>query len=115
MPYCNFDDTHSLRSMYHESQEEDRDMNISEFIFEKLLTIGELFEDEEDEKDIPKNHHPAPLEMQPLQSGSLFCLKIIIVEKETEPVAAKPSCLFRENKFSFDFHAPIFHPPATLG
>ena len=115
MPYSNFDDTQLLSSLYQESRQEDTDMNIGEFIFEKLLTIGGLFEgDEEDESPIPRHQQHAPLQVQMLQSGSLYCLKVIIQEKDKEPVAAKPTCLFRENKFSFDYHAFVFHPPAVV-
>jgi hypothetical protein len=113
MPYSNFDDTRSLRSSYSESQQEDTDMDIPEFVFNKLLTIGELFDrGDDDEQDTPKNHQPIPLQVQPLQSGSLYCIKINVIGQEKKPIPAKPTCLFREDKFSFDFHASIFHPPA---
>lgn len=112
MPYSNFDDTHLLSSLYHESLQEDTDMNIGEFIFEKLLTVGEWFEgDEEDEQPMPLQQH-TPHQVQVLQSGSLFCQKITVVEKGKEQLVARPACLFRENKFSFDYHAFVFHPPA---
>jgi len=114
MPYSNFDDTHVLSSLYHDSQQEDSDMNITEFIFEKLLTIGEWFEgDEEDADHAPINQHHTPEQALVIQSGSLYCLKINNTEKDKEPQADKPTCLFRENKFSFDYHAFVFHPPAT--
>ena len=114
MPYSNFDDTSSICSSYHASQREDADMNPGEFIFNKLLTIGGLFDEEEDDDipDIPRNQHPIPLQVQPLQSGSLYCNKIVITEQEKETVPVKPTCLFREDKFSFDFQTPVFHPPA---
>ncbi len=113
MPYCNFDDTRVLKKIYNESREEDSDMDVTEFIFEKLLTIGELFEgDEPDEHPVHPHHPPGPMQVQIMQTGSLYCLKTIIVESPREPQSAKPTCLFRENKFSFDFHASIFHPPA---
>ena len=115
MPYSNFDDVRSFRSIYHESQQEDGDMDISEFIFEKLLTIGELFEgDEEEEEDMPTQHQSAPLQIQSIQSGSLYCSKIIISEQDKKPMLAKPSCLFIENKFSSDFHTSVFHPPSIV-
>ena len=115
MPYSNFDDTHSLRSSYNESQQEDTDMDIGEFVFNKLFTIGELFDDgDDDEQDIPKDHQPIPMQVQPIQSGSLYCSKIIISEQDKKPVAIKPTCMFREDKFPFDFHASVFHPPASV-
>jgi hypothetical protein len=113
MPYSNFDDTRSLSSSFRESQQEDADMDIGEFIFNKLLTVGELFDrGDDDEEDIPKNHQPIPLQVQPLQSGSLYCTRISFTEQDKKPVSEKPTCLFMENKFSFDFHASVFHPPA---
>ncbi|MBK5271842.1 MAG: hypothetical protein JJE22_12595 [Bacteroidia bacterium] len=116
MPYSNFDDTGSLFSSFQESQREDADMNISEFLFNKLLTIGELFDqgDDDEEQSIPKDHHPIPIQVQPLQSGSLYCSKIINFEQDKKPVPEKPSCFFIDNKFSFDFHASIFHPPSCM-
>ena len=115
MPYSNFDDAGSFRSIFHVGQQEDADMNIGEFIFEKMLTIGELFEgDEKEEHEMPKQHQSAPLQIQPIQAGYLYCSKIIISEQDKKPVPAKPSCLFRENKISFDFHASIFHPPSIV-
>jgi hypothetical protein len=114
MPYSNFDDTTSLRSVYNESQEEDNDIDVSEFILNKLLVVGELFDQGEDDEDIPKNHQPEPMQVQSLQSGFLYCNKIAVTVPNQKPEPAKPICLFRENKFSFDFHASVFHPPATL-
>ena len=114
MPYSNFDDVGSFGSIFHESQQEDEDMSISEFVFEKMLTIGELFEGNEEEKDAPMRHQSAPMQIQPIQSGSLYCSKIIITEPDKKPVPAKPTCQFIENKFSFDFHAAVFHPPSVI-
>jgi hypothetical protein len=117
MPYSNFDDTRSLRSSYRESQQEDTDMDIGEFVFNKLFTIGELFDqgdDDNNKQTIPKDHQPIPLQIQPIQSGSLYCSKIIIIEQDKKPVPVKPTCFFREDKFSFDFHASVFHPPACI-
>lgn len=115
MPYSNFDDTRSLFSSYDKSLLEDPDMDITEFLFNKLLTFGELFEQgDDDEQSVPKDHQPIPLQMQQLQSGSLYCSKIIISEQDKKPVLAKPSCFFVEDKFSFDFYASIFHPPASM-
>ena len=114
MPYSNFDDTGSFGSIFHESQQEDEDMSISEFVFEKMLTIGELFEGNEEEQDAPKQHQSAPMQIQPIQSGSLYCSKIIITEQDKKPAPAKPTCQFIENKLSFDFHAAVFHPPSVI-
>ncbi len=113
MPYSNFDDASSLRSVYHESQEEDNDIDVGEFILNKLLVVGELFDRGDDDHALPKNHQPEPMQVLSLQSGFLYCNKIITVLNE-KPVPVKPTGLFKENKFSFDFHASVFHPPAAL-
>jgi len=49
MPYSNFDDTRSISSAYNENRKEDTDMDIGEFLVNKLLTIGELFDEGEDD------------------------------------------------------------------
>lgn len=114
MPYNNFDDTGSFCSSYHISRQENADMNIGEFIFNKVLAIEGLFDEaeEDDIPDISRSQPPVPLKIQPVQSGLLYCNKIIMNEQEKEVVPAKPTCLFKENKFSFDFQVSVFHPPA---
>jgi hypothetical protein len=114
MPYSNFDDTSSLRSVYHESQEEDNDIDVGEFILNKLLVIGQWFDQGDDDQEMPKGHQPEPMQILSLQSGSLFCTRITVTVQNEKPAPAKPTCLFKENKFSFDFHAFVFHPPAAI-
>lgn len=114
MPYSNFDDASSLRSVYHESQEEDNDIDVGEFILNKLLVVGVLFDRGDNDRTIPKNHRPEPMQVLSLQSGFLYCNKIIITGQNEKTIVVKPSGLFKENKFSFDFHASVFHPPAIV-
>lgn len=114
MPYSNFDDTSSLRSVYQESQREDNDIDVGEFIMNKLLVVGELFDHGEDDHPLPKNHQPEPMQMISLQSGFLYCNKIFVSLQNEKMIPEKPSGLFKENKLSFDFHASVFHPPAVL-
>ena len=113
MPYSNFDDTSSLCSVYQESQKEDNDINIGEFILNKLLVIGQWFDEGDDDQPISKDHQPEPMQAQVLQSGSLFCVRVV-AEQNEKSVLEKPTCLFKDNKFSFDFHAFVFHPPAVI-
>jgi hypothetical protein len=113
MPYGNFDDNYATKQVYDLQHLQDPDLNIGEFIFMKLLYIGQLFDSDDDYiplQDLPiKNQQPAP-PMQ-IQVGFLDCTKLVIkVEKFPTP-NTKPTCLFKENKFSFDFHASVFHPP----
>ena len=114
MPYSNFDDTNLLSDIYQQSQQEDYDMDLGEFIFEKLLTVGSWFEDKEEDAPLIPIHQNVPHQVQVFHSGSLYCLKINFQEKRNEPSADKPTCLFRESKFSFDYHASVFHPPAFI-
>ena len=103
MPYSNFDDSSSFRSIYQESREEDPDMDMGEFIFEKMFTIGSWFEgDESEEHNIPKQHQPNSLPVQVIQAGSLYCTMILVHNYDGEPLPIKPSCLFKEIKFSFE-------------
>ena len=114
MPYSNFDDTSSLRSIYQNSQKEDDDIDICEFILNKLLVVGEWFDEGDDDIKIPLTHQPEPMQAQSIQAGSLFCTRAIVGEQNEKPAPEKPSCLFKEIMFSFDFHASVFHPPAVI-
>ena len=115
MPYGNFDDNYATRLLYNQQQREDPDLNISEFIFEKLLCFGELFEDEDDDDqdEIPLQN-PQPVQSLQIQAGFLECAKPVIKVQELPEKVEKPTCLFKENKFSRDFSSAVFHPPATI-
>jgi hypothetical protein len=115
MPYSNFDDTRLFKVLYHQSQQEDDDIDLPEFIWNKLLVIGDLFENEDEPASHPVKHREQiPLQVQTVQSGSLFCNKAIVVTEEKKKQPSKPTCNFRDNKFSTDFSAFIFHPPACI-
>ena len=116
MPYGNFDDTYTTRLLYNEQQKLDPDLNISEFIFEKLLFIGGLFEqgDEDEPVDMPAKY-PQPVQILHIQTGFLYCYKPIIKFQELPETIAKPTCLFKENKFAREFSSPVFHPPSFIG
>jgi hypothetical protein len=116
MPYGNFDDNFATRILYSQQQNQDPDLNIGEFVFDRLLRIGGLFEDEDDDDD----HDQAPLkDPQPFQSlqiqaGFWECYKPVIKMQELPEAVAKPTCLFKESKFSREFSSPVFHPPAAV-
>jgi hypothetical protein len=116
MPYGNFNDNYATRLLYNQQQREDPDLNISEFIFEKLLCFGELFEDEDDDdepEDMPLND-PQPVQSLQLQAGFLECNKPVIKMQELPETPVKPTCVFKENKFSREFSSAVFHPPAAI-
>ena len=118
MPYSNFDDSSSFRAIYQESRQEDPDMDLGEFIFEKMFTVGQWFEgdegEEQQEHNIPKQHQPTSMPVQVIQAGSLYCNAVPHHDSKSDLLPLKPSCRFRENKFSVDFHAVVFHPPSVL-
>lgn len=114
MPYANFDDNGAAREVYDEQQQEDPDLSMGEFIFEKLLYVGKIF-DPGDDDDAPHNlplKNQQPLQPMQIQAGFLDCTKTIIKVQDSKTLIEKPTCLFKENMFSFDFHASVFHPPA---
>jgi hypothetical protein len=114
MPYGNFDDNYATRLLYNQQQKQDPDLNIGEFVFDRLLRIGGLFEDEDDDddQDVPlKNQQP--VQSLHIQAGFLECYKPVIKMQELPEPVTKPTCLFKENKFSREFSSPVFHPPAV--
>jgi hypothetical protein len=115
MPYGNFDDNYATNLLYDQQQKQDPDLSVSEFVFDRLLRVGELFEDgDDDDTDIPvKNPHP--VQSLQIQAGFLECYKPVIKIQELPEAVAKPTCVFRENKISRDFSSSVFHPPAVSG
>ena len=115
MPYADFTDQRAVQYLYSQLQAADADLNLAEFICDKLLGVGELFEQDDADEQVS---HPAPLNtglpvtMQ-LQAGVLYCDKA--EEKNLLPPAfhPKPACRFRDNKFSRKIRMAIFHPPAS--
>jgi hypothetical protein len=114
MPYGNFDDNYATRLLYNEQQKQDPDLSINEFVFDRLLCIGELFDDDDDDMDEMPLKNPQPVQSLQIQAGFLECYKPVIRIQELPEKIAKPTCLFKEDKFSREFSSAIFHPPAVL-
>lgn len=113
MPYGNFEDNYATNLLYDQQQKQDPDLNMGEFVFDRLLRIGELFEDgDDDDDDIPVKN-PQPVQSLQIQAGFLECYKPLIKMQELPEIVAKPTCAFKENKISRDFSASVFHPPAV--
>jgi hypothetical protein len=111
MPYGNFDDNYVTRLLYNEQQKQDPDLDMGEFVFNRLLRVGSLFDDDDDEDQVPlKNPHP--VQSLNIQAGFLECYKPVIKMQELPEKVEKPTCLFKDNKFSREFTSAIFHPPA---
>lgn len=115
VPFCNFQDTVSAKTLYEQFLESDRDGNVLEFITGKLLNMETLFEDEdEEEQDLPQK---APFsQQQPLHSiqispGLFINQPQSEVEKE-EQIIPRVFCLFSKDNYKSDFTSFIFHPPA---
>ena len=111
MPYGNFDDNYVTRLLYNHEQKQDPDLTVSEFVFERLLNMGELFEDEDDDEIPIKDSQP--VQALHIQAGFADCFKPVIPVKESPELIEKPTCLFKENKFSREFSSPVFHPPSA--
>jgi hypothetical protein len=120
MPYANFDDNDTTKKVFDQQQQKDPDLSLGEFIFTKLLCIGQLFDDGDDDDDagVPQNlplKNQQPLQTLQLQAGFLDCNRLVIKAQDAPAISEKPTCSFRENKFSSDFHTSVFHPPAFIG
>jgi hypothetical protein len=114
MPYGNFDDNYATRLLYSQQQNQDPDLSISEFVFDRLLRIGGLFEDDDDDHDEIPLKSSQPLPSLHIQAGFLECYKPVIKVHVLPEAVAKPSCLFKENKFSREFSSSVFHPPSGI-
>src|SRR5262245_42494272 len=112
MPYGNFDDNYATRLIYDQQQKQDPDLTLSEFIFDRLLCVGGLFEDDDNDLDNVPVKQSQPVQSLRIQAGFIECSKPAIRMQELPVIPAKPTCLFKENKFSRDFSSPFFHPPA---
>ena len=113
MPYANFDDNSATRMVYDQQQQKDPDLDFGEFIFEKLLCVGQFFDsdDDDDETNQPlQDQHP--MQSMQIQAGFLECYKMMIKMQELPAFCERPICEFKDNKFAREFSSFIFHPPA---
>lgn len=115
IPFCNFQDTASAKTLYEQFLEGDSDGNVLEFITGKLLNLETLFEDDDDdEQKLPQN---VPLsQQQPLHSiqispGLFITQPQSEIEKEEQTIP-RVFCLFNKNNYKSYFTSSIFHPPA---
>ncbi|MBS1575436.1 MAG: hypothetical protein JST09_09055 [Bacteroidetes bacterium] len=113
MPYGNFDDNYATQLLYNQQQHEDPDLTLSEFVFGKLLMIGDLIDDDDDE--IPAKtpiSDSQPLQALQIQAGFIESPRPVFKIQETPAKADKPTCLFKDNKFAREYSFSVFHPPA---
>lgn len=109
MPYANFDDTKSLQIVYNTCLANDADMNVMEFIGEKLLSFG-FEEEEEGEKKAPLPITSSIIIQ--MQTGAMYnqsyqYLQALPIETLMVNAPLKNSFFSSE-----DYHPGIFRPPS---
>ncbi|MDE3236958.1 MAG: hypothetical protein KGO81_13480 [Bacteroidota bacterium] len=113
MPYGNFDDIHSLHAVYNQSLKEDNDMDLEEFIGEKILCAG--FDPTEDKEAKGTPHHPVDTNaVVQIQSGALS--QPVTQQTAIKKPVAIPA-VFNSTETSFapqEYYSVIFHPPLPL-
>ena len=119
VPFCNFQDTISAKILYAQFLQKDSDGDVLEFITNNILHIGSLFDDEDDDEDVPQQQTPASqhqLPIQPLQitPGFLYCAQSLMLEEKEQPAAPRVFCSFIDNNYKLDFSSFIFHPPSVI-
>jgi len=115
MPYANFDDTRSLQIVYNTCLASDSDMNVMEFVGEKLLGLG--FEvDEEDEVEVPtKSSTPINTgAVIQIQSGAMYQQPQYVFTALAIPAVITIIPLANAGIPSTLYHPAIFHPPTLL-
>lgn len=119
IPFCNFQDTGTVKILYSQFLETDSDGNVLEFIANNILHIGGLLGDEDDDDDAPPQQLPPSQQQQhpfqPIQitPGFLYCAQSIIIEEKEQPVAPRVFGFFIDNNYTLDFSVSVFHPPAV--
>lgn len=113
MPYSNFDDNYATQLLYSQQQKEDPDLTLSEFVFGKLLVIGDIIDKDDDEMPVklPINNSQ-PFKPLQIQTGFLESPKPIHKLPVMLEKMDKPLCLFKDNKFTFEYSSTVFHPPS---
>lgn len=118
VPFCNFQDTVSTKILYSQFLQNDSDGNVLEFITNNILHIGDLFDNEDDDEDVPLQQSPASQQdqhpFQPIQitPGFLYCAQALTVEDNEPPEAPRVFCFFVANNYELDYSSLVFHPPA---
>jgi hypothetical protein len=120
IPFCNFQDTGSVKILYNQFLENDSDGNVLEFITNNILHIGGLLGDEDDDEDAPLQQIPSSQQqqhpIQPIQitPGFLYCAQSITWEEKAEPSPPRVFCFFISTNYNLDFSTSVFHPPAII-
>jgi hypothetical protein len=113
MPYANFDDTRSLQIVYNSFLASDADMNVMEFVGEKLLGLGFEVDEDDDDVEIPaKSNQPINTgAVIQIQSGAMYQQPQFVFKALAIPVVITMIPLINAGVPSVEFHPAIFHPP----
>lgn len=115
MPYANYDDVQSLCAVYNNCLKQDADMNLLEFIGEKLLMTGF---DPEEKEELPNPHSKQnPVNenaIVQIQSGVLFQVAKEEINLSRTEIVRKNIPTKNTVFFTQEFNPGIFHPPAIL-
>ena len=118
MPFCNFQDTVSAKTLYGLFLQKDSDGDVLEFIANDMLNMGGLFKEEDEEIDetenkLPPQEHP----LQPIQisPGFLFCAQTLLLEEKELPETPRVFGYFKNDTYKFELSLSVFHPPAVAG
>ena len=115
MPFCNFQDTVSAKTLYSIFLQKDGDGDVFEFITNDMLNMGGLFEeedeDEETENKLPQQQHP----LQPIQisPGFLYCAQTLLLEQKEIPETPRVFGHFENDTYKFELSLTVFHPPSV--
>jgi hypothetical protein len=109
MPYANFDDMNSLQAVYNNYLQEENDSNVFEFIGEKILSAGFIYDN--DQQKLPVKHPFNNTIIVQIHGGVLFRQSAQEAALQIFPVLRIVQPLINSVAYSQEFHPGIFHPP----
>lgn len=113
MPFCNFDEISLVGHLYQQHLQQDEDGNVLDFLGEKILAVGSLFDNEDIPagRKIPYNQHPC--QVLQIQNGFYHFSKVASVAAKPFVYVETAYSFFMENKFHQEFSSSVFHPPSA--
>lgn len=117
MPFCNFQETAIVADLYHQHLQQDADGNVFDFIADDILTIGSLFDGEEEDMQPVQQHpipHPVSFPITQIQTGFYNLSKPVTSLPQSPVILERVYSVFLEKKHSAEFSLSIFRPPAPI-
>ena len=116
MPFYNFNDDAIVHRVYDGLQREDPDLNLGEFIFEKLLVIGRLIDHDDEEEEHPPLSSKTPASHLPvqIQQGTIIFNAVEFIPGKKASPSIKPTCSFIQDNYAYNYLPCIFHPPLRV-